>query len=89
MNIVAKVNAVIELDVEELVNAVMRDYNLSLEEVTVDYLFNYINNGMSYLENKKAKGVYPAGDGWSLSSFEEKTYDKIEEMLYKMQENAE
>ena len=87
--IVAEVNAVIELNVEELINAVMSEYDESIDEVTMDDIFEYVNNGMSYLKNSQAKGVYTASDGWSLSSFGKRTYDRIEEVLRKMQENAE
>ena len=44
---------------------------------------------MSHLENPQAKGVYTVIDGWPLNGFEERTYDKIEEVLCKMQEEAE
>ena len=87
--IVAEVNAVIELNVEELINAVMSEYDEDINEVTMDYIFEYVNNGMSYLENKNAKGVYHASDGWSLNGFGKQTYNRIEEVLRKMQENAE
>ena len=87
--IVAEVNAVIELNVEELINAVMSEYDEDINEVTMDDIFEYVTDGMSYLENPQAKGVYTVVDGESVRSFEERTYDKIEEVLRKMQENAE
>lgn len=87
--IVAEVNAVIELNVEELINAVMSEYDESIDEVSMDDIFEYVNNGMSYLKNPHAKGVYTARDGWSLNGFGVQTYDEIEEILRKMQEDVE
>ena len=84
MKTVAYVNAIIEIDIEELINAAMEIYG---EDVTMEDIIEYVNEGMTYLENKKAKGVYTVCDGWAISGFEKTTYDQIEGVLDEIQKD--
>ncbi len=85
--IVAKVEAFIDIDVEKLINAVSKEYETPIEDISMDDIFDYVSNGISYMESRGAKGVYVVCDGPSIEGFTEKTYDEIERILTEMQED--
>ncbi len=84
--IVATVEAFVDIDVEELINAVSKEYGMPIEDISMDDIYDYVSNGISYLEGRGAKGVYIVCDGPSITGFTERTYDDIERVLTEMQE---
>ena len=84
MKHVYRVVANVLLDVERIVREVSNRYEISISEVTMDDMSNYIEDNITFLKGK-APGIYEVEDGPSLEGFEERDYDDIEEVLLRMQ----
>lgn len=82
---VAKVIAYIEFDPKELIRDVADKYDIEISDVTMDDIAEYVNNNLTYLDNKFDRGKWLVGDGTSIAGFEWKTYEEIQDVLDRMQ----
>ena len=79
-----KVEAYVKLDVEQIVDAILKMYSdISIEDITMDTIFEYVDGNITYLKEGtyRSKGIAEVDDGPSLEGFEEHDYEKIEEEL--------
>lgn len=76
-----QVIANVELDIEKIVDAILREYeDTSIEDVNMDLIYEYVDDHITYMEGENgARGIYIVADGPSISGFE--SYDEIEEEL--------
>lgn len=84
MKHVYRVVANVVLDVERIVKEVSNRYEIPISEITMDDIYNYIDDNITFLKGK-APGIYEVEDGPSLYGFDERDYDDIEEVLLRMQ----
>ena len=78
----------VELDVEEIINTIIGEYGYeSANEVKMDDIFYYISDHINYLQpTYGGRGIETVEDGPSISGFDERTYDDVEEILESMQD---
>lgn len=83
---VYQVEAYIELDIEKIVDAVLREYaDVSIEDITMDIIFEYVEDHITYLrERNNGKGIEEVEGGPTISGFEEHDYEDIERELEKI-----
>ena len=83
-----QVTANIELDVEAIIEAIIRDYEYdSANDVSMDDIYEYIDNHITYLDNQwGGRGIQIVEDGPSINGFDSRTYDEIEQILESMQD---
>ena len=80
MIITAEVGAYVEIDVEQLVSEIMREYGYSEKsEISNDDIFEYISDHISYLKNRYSdcSSIDVVADGPSIFSLDEKTRSAI------------
>lgn len=87
---VAQVIANIELEPEEIISAIIKEYNYSsVLEVTMDEIRSYVNDHITNIKPyDNPKGINEVYMGYSIAGFEEHTYRDIEEILEKMQDKV-
>ena len=84
MKHVYRVVANVLLDVERIVKEVSNRYEIPISEITMDDIYNYIDDNITFLKGK-APGIYEVEDGSSLYGFDERDYDDIEKVMLEMQ----
>lgn len=84
MKHVYRVVANVLLDVERIVKEVSNRYEIPISEITMDDIYNYIDDNITFLKGK-APGIYEVEDGPSLYGFDERDYDDIEKVMLEMQ----
>ena len=82
---VAKVVAYIEFDPEELIKDVADKYDMEISDVTMDDVYEYVSDRLTYLDDKFDRGRWLVGGGPSIEGFEPRTYDEIQDVLDQMQ----
>ena len=82
-----EVTANIDLDVEAIVYAIIDDYGYeSANDVSMDDIYEYISNHITYLDKQwGGRGIRVVEDGPSISGFDSRAYDEIEQILESMQ----
>ena len=83
---VAKVIAYVEFDPMEIIRNTASKYGISVNDITMDDIWEYIDDNITYLDNKNKKGDWMVGDGPSIEGFESRTYEEIYNVLEQMQE---
>lgn len=81
-----EVVANVELDIEEIVDAIIREYDTTIEDVDMDLIYEYVDDHITYMKGKNgARGIEIVGDGPSISGFYDYygkgSYADIEEEL--------
>lgn len=84
--ITAKIIVNVEIDTDELIDAVAKDYECDIDEVTMERIEEYLNNYLPHLKGGDAVGVYERGGGWGTEGFEQRTYERIEKILQDKQQ---
>lgn len=83
---VLQVIANIEIDVEELVKEIAKEwYDGNIQEVMPDDFYWYLKDNITYLENRYERGKWCVSDGSSIDGFadskaEEKMIDVLQNM---------
>ena len=86
-----QVIANVELDIEEIVDAILREYeDTSIEDVNMDLIYEYVEDHITYMKGKNgARGIDVVADGPSIDGFESHfdkgSYYEIEEELERIQ----
>lgn len=82
------VEAYVELDIEKIVDAILKEYSdCSIEDINMDLVYEYVNDHVTFLNKRwDGKGIYEVGDGPSLQGFEERSYEEIENELKRIKE---
>lgn len=86
---VVSVLANIEFEPEELINEVARYYRCSVIDINMDSLVEYINDHITYMKGLKTNVINEVECGPAIDGFEDRVYDKISDILDKMQEDVE
>lgn len=83
---IVTVRADIEIDVEELVNELIKEgYGDTVEDITMSYIEDYVRNNLTYLDHKYQRGKWSLeGLQGSFEGFDDRSYDEIEEKLESM-----
>ena len=81
-----EVVANVELDIEEIVDAIIREYDTTIEDVNMDLISEYVDDHITYMKGRNgARGIEIVGDGPSISGFYDYygkgSYADIEEEL--------
>lgn len=84
MKHVYRVVANVMLDVERIVREVAERYEEPISEVTMDDIFDYVDDYTTFLKGTKP-GIYEVEDGGSLYGFNERDYNEIAKVLLRMQ----
>lgn len=72
----------IEIDFEELFETVIEEYEIeNIDDLRMDDVIEYIDNHISFLKGKNTSCISEVSDGGSINGFEEREYQKIDEML--------
>ena len=82
-----EVTAYIDLDVESIIEAVISEYGYaSANDVRMDDIYEYVSDHITYLDKQwGGRGIRIVEDGPSISGFDSRTYDEIEQILESMQ----
>lgn len=89
-HIVAQVTANVELDIDKLIDYTMKEYEIPIEEVSMDTLFEVVETSISYMKPRhgfSCSFLEEVADGPSINGFEDRTYEKIEKRLRERQGN--
>ena len=84
MTITAEVGAYVEIDVEQSVSEIMKEYGYSEKsEIGSEDLFEYISDHISYLKSRYSdcSSIDVVEDGPSIFSLDEKTRSTIMEYI--------
>lgn len=84
MTITAEVGAYVEIDVEQLVSEIMKEYGYSdKSEIGSEDIFEYISDHISYLKSRDSdcSSIDVVEDGPSIFSLDEKTRSAIMEYI--------
>ena len=81
---IAQVIANVVVDIEEVIRNVSADYDKPISEITMDDIYEYVEDGVSYLSGNKP-GISMVEDGWPIEGFDDRTYNEIEKILERMQ----
>ena len=81
-----EVVANVELDIEEIVDAIIREYDTTIEDVNMDLIAEYVDDHITYMKGRNgARGIEIVGDGPSITGFYDYygkgSYTDIEEEL--------
>jgi len=81
-----EVVANVELDIEEIVDAIIREYDTTIEDVDMDLIAEYVDDHITYMKGRNgARGIEIVGDGPSITGFYDYygngSYADIEEEL--------
>ena len=82
-----EVVANVELDIEEIVNAIIREYeDTTIEDVNMDLIYEYVDDHITYMKGQNgARGIEVVGGGPSITGFYDYygkgSYADIEEEL--------
>ena len=82
-----EVVANVELDIEEIVDAILREYEgTTIEDVNMDLIYEYVDDHITYMKGRNgARGIEIVGDGPSITGFYDYygkgSYADIEEEL--------
>ena len=81
-----EVVANVELDIEEIVDAIIREYDTTIEDVDMDIIAEYVDDHITYMKGRNgARGIEIVGDGPSITGFYDYygrgSYADIEEEL--------
>ena len=81
-----EVVANVELDIEEIVDAIIREYDTTIEDVNMDLIYEYVDDHITYMKGRNgARGIEIVGDGPSITGFYDYygrgSYADIEEEL--------
>lgn len=86
MVITAEVGAYVEIDVEQLVSEIMKEYGYSEKsEIGSEDIFEYISDHISYLKSRYSdcSSIDVVADGPSIFSLDEKTRNAIMDYINK------
>lgn len=84
---VIKVIAYMDIDPEEVIKEVSSEYNESIEEVTMDDIFEYVNNNVKDISYKGRGDKWMTKDGPALCGFSDDSWYEIQEVLERMKKN--
>ena len=87
-HIVAEVTANIEIDIDKLIDYLVKD-GMDIEDITMDTIFYTIQESIGHLKPKNGCSfLETATDGPTINGFADRTYDRIEKRLEERQENG-
>ena len=85
-----EVVASIDFDIDEMIQEVAKVYEEDIADVTMDDIYDYVMNNITYLDNRYHKGKWSVeGLCGSINGFNERSYYEIQEVLNKMQSESE
>ena len=75
-----KVTAYVELNVEEIVDAILREYSdIAIEDVNMDNIYEYVDDHITYMDKRNGgRGIKEVADGPSVEGFDQYDYQEIE-----------
>ena len=83
---VVTVRADIEIDVEELINELIKEeYGDTVDDITMSDIEDYMQNNLSFLDHRYQRGKWSLeGLQGSFNGFDGRSYNEIEEKLESM-----
>lgn len=74
----AIVDAYIVIDIENLVQEIVRDYNYTnMSEISRDDIFEYISDHTTYMSGKNSSAIFRVSDGNNIASIDSDIVNKI------------
>ena len=84
-----EVSACIEVNVDALIDAIMREYEEPLDRITDDDIFEYIGQHVTYMKGQDTSCIRIVEDGWPISRVGDELSRAIEQRIAERKAEAD